>query len=157
MLACAALFGLTVLFQQADWLYTALRVLGGLYLAYLGLRLWLASGQPLPNGGETSGGSLDRKRLFRIGFLAQIVNPKAVLYFGSVFIALLPPEAPVWVLAAVLGIVFVSEFTWLVLVAIAFSGAHARGAYQRAKSWIDRIAGGFLAALGLSLIVNNGR
>jgi threonine/homoserine/homoserine lactone efflux protein len=160
VLACAAMFGLTVIFKQADWLYMALRLAGGLYLVYLGLRLWLAAKRPLPDGGALEAGeaaAFRAFRSFRVGLVAQIVNPKAVLYFGSVFITLLPPHAPLWVLGAVLAIVFVNEFTWLVLIAVAFSGARARTAYQRLKSWIDRIAGGFLAALGLSLIVNDGR
>jgi threonine/homoserine/homoserine lactone efflux protein len=157
VLACAAMFGLTVIFKQADWLYMALRIAGGLYLVHLGVRLWLAAKRPLPDAGTVRAGETAAFRSFRVGLVAQIINPKAVLYFGSVFITLLPPHAPLWVLGAVLGIVFVNEFTWLVLIAVAFSGARARAAYQRIKSWIDRIAGGFLAALGLSLIVNDGR
>jgi RhtB (resistance to homoserine/threonine) family protein len=157
VLACTALFGLTVIFKQADWLYMALRFLGGFYLVYLGARLWLAAKDPLPEAGTLKGDETATLRSFRVGLLAQIVNPKAVLYFGSVFITLLPAGAPSWVLAAVLGIVFVNEFIWLGLVAVAFSGARARAAYQRVKSWIDRIAGGFLAALGMSLIVDDGR
>jgi RhtB (resistance to homoserine/threonine) family protein len=157
VLACTAMFGLTVIFKQADWLYMALRIAGGLYLVYLGMRIWFAAKQPLPDDGAPATGEAAAFRSFRVGLVAQIVNPKAVLYFGSVFITLLPPHAPLWVMAAVLAIVFVNEFTWLVLIAVAFSAARARATYQRIKSWIDRIAGGFLAALGLSLIVDDGR
>jgi hypothetical protein len=38
------------------------------------------------------------------------------------------------------------------IVALCFSGSRPRGLYLQAKIWVDRIAAGAIAALGLSLI-----
>jgi threonine/homoserine/homoserine lactone efflux protein len=46
------------------------------------------------------------------------------------------------------------KFTWLALLASAFSGATARAFYRRAKFWLDRIMGGALALLGLRLALS---
>ena len=157
ILASAALFGLSVLFTQVEWLYLAVRILGGAYLVYLGVRLWMGARTPLAFVEPERARGQDLRRAFRIGFLTQLANPKAVLFFGSVFVTLLPPELPAWMFAAVLATVFLNEFTWLLLVAVVLSAKRAQRIYAGIKTWIDRVAGGVLGLLGLRLIVDDVR
>jgi threonine/homoserine/homoserine lactone efflux protein len=42
-----ALFGLTALLLRVEWLYLLLKLSGGLYLLYLGIRIWRGARQPL--------------------------------------------------------------------------------------------------------------
>jgi len=45
--ASASLFGLNVLFKYAGWLYDAIKVVGGCYLIYMGIKtIWCATRQP---------------------------------------------------------------------------------------------------------------
>jgi threonine/homoserine/homoserine lactone efflux protein len=39
-------------------------------------------------------GNQDRRNPLLRGFLTQISNPKVVVFFGSVFVAILPSEVP---------------------------------------------------------------
>src|ERR687885_470648 len=43
----AALFGLSVVFEQLAWLYGGLKLLGGTYLLYLGIKLWRTADHPV--------------------------------------------------------------------------------------------------------------
>ncbi len=149
--ALLVLLGVGLILQQAGWLYGALRLLGGLYLIYLGFRLWRGAAQPLAL--PAAGGSGEGRPLasLRIGLLTQLVNPKAAVFFGSIFLTFLPPALPVWVQAVVLANIFAVEFLWYLAVALLFSAGRVRAAYAGAKLWIDRLAGGCLAALGLRL------
>ena len=45
--AALVILGLSVVLEQATWLYSVIRILGGLYLVYLGVRLWLGAAKPL--------------------------------------------------------------------------------------------------------------
>lgn len=45
-----ALAGLTALLSQFGWLYLALKIMGGLYLAYIAYRIWRGAGEPLVIG-----------------------------------------------------------------------------------------------------------
>ena len=152
--ALLVLLGVGLVLQQAGWLYGALRLLGGLYLIYLGFRLWCGAAQPLalPAAGGAGRGSLLAS--LRIGLLTQLVNPKAAVFFGSIFLTFLPPALPGWVQAVVLANIFAVEFLWYLAVALLFSAGRVRAAYAGAKLWIDRIAGGCLAALGLRLALS---
>lgn len=151
--AALVILGLSVILQQAAWLYSVLRLLGGAYLVYLGIRLWLGAPKPLDVQTATTGAPAHGRAL-RSGFLTQLLNPKAAVFFGSIFAVLLAPGFPDWVKGAALTIVVVNEFLWFALVASLFSTGRARQAYGRAKIWIDRAAGTCLALLGIRLALS---
>jgi len=90
-------------------------------------------------------------QVFARALLLQLSNPKIMVFFGSIFLSLLPHEMPVWMQGAVLALVAFDEFTWFALLALTFSGGTARTFYRRAKFWLDRFMGGALALLGLRL------
>jgi threonine/homoserine/homoserine lactone efflux protein len=94
-------------------------------------------------------------RTFWRAILIQMLNPKAAVFFGSVFLTMLSPDAPAWVTGVALGMVFVIEFGWYLVVATTLSSKPARRAYARAKAWVERIAGAWLALLGVKLALSD--
>lgn len=149
--ATAALFGLQALFARFEWLYLAFRIGGAIYLFYLAMMLWRHARDPLPEIPAALLGGTTGWQGFLRALGLQLSNPKIMVFFGSIFLSLLPAELPGWMDGAVLAIVAFNEFTWFALLALLFSGAPARAFYRRAKFWMDRIMGGALALLGLRL------
>ena len=147
------LFGIAVLMREAAWVYTGLRIAGGLYLVYLGLRMWRNAGAPeIP---ETKGAPMPQRparHAFRAAFVVQMLNPKAAVFFGSIFLTMLPADGPAWLLPAAFAMVAGTEFGWFGGVALALSSALAQRTYIRAKTWIERCAGAALALFGLKLV-----
>ena len=88
------------------------------------------------------------------GFLTQIANPKVAVFFGSIFIAMLPAQVPLWMTVALIFIVSFNEVWWYSVVALFFGIGPVRAFNLRAKTWIDRVTGLFLGALGLRLLWN---
>jgi threonine/homoserine/homoserine lactone efflux protein len=151
--AIAAMLGMAVILQQAAWAYTILRIAGGLYLLYLAIMIWRHAPAAIEIGTHSK---QDAPLLagLRNGFLIQIANPKVVVFFGSIFFALLPPHAPLWVSCAAVLIVFVNEAAWYTLVSLLFSSSGPRGAYMRVKPSIDRLMAGVLGMIGMKLIAD---
>ena len=149
--AAAALFGLQALFARFEWLYLAFRIGGAIYLFYLAMMLWRHARDPLPEIPAALAGSTGGWQGFLRALGLQLSNPKIMVFFGSIFLSLLPADLPGWMDAAVLAIVALNEFAWFALLALLFSGQPARAFYRRAKFWMDRIMGGALALLGLRL------
>jgi threonine/homoserine/homoserine lactone efflux protein len=149
--AAAALYGLQALFARFDWLYLAFRFGGAVYLIYLAIMLWRHARDPLPEIPRGSTDHLAGWPGFLRALLLQLSNPKIMVFFGSIFLSVLPQHQPAWMDGTVLAIVAVNEFTWFALLALLFSGGPARAFYRRAKFWLDRIMGGALALLGLRL------
>ncbi len=137
-------------------LYMALKLLGGLYLAYLAWKIW--KGAPLAlNVGDLKADTdsrLPRNLLasLRLGFVTAASNPKTAVVYGSVFAALLPAHFPL--MGAVLIIVgaLIMEFVWNAIVVLVLSSAAPRAAYMRGKTAIDRIAAGVMGLLAARLI-----
>ena len=77
-----------------------------------------------------------------------------MVFFGSIFLSVLPHDMPAWMEATVLALVAFDEFTWFALLALIVLGGTARAFYRRAKFWLDRIMGGALALLGLRLALS---
>jgi len=149
--ATAAIFGLALLFSELAWLYRAVQVLGGLYLVYIAVMIWRGARTPIElQAGEVRG--LTPERAYVTALLSYLANPKVVVFFGSVFIALLPAHAPGWVWAATVAIITVNEAAWYTTLALSFSAAPMRRVYARIKPGLDRAVAGVLTVLGLKLV-----
>ena len=74
------------------------------------------------------------------------------MFFGSIFIAMLPGTVSLWMTVALIALVSLNEVWWYALVALFFGSGPVRRFYIRAKVWIDRVTGLFLGALGLRLL-----
>ena len=150
--AAAALYGLQALFAQFEWLYVAFRIGGALFLIYLAVMIWRHAKDPLPDIAVDRTAHMTGWQGFMRALLLQLSNPKIMVFFGSIFLSVLPQNTPAWMDGAVLAIVALNEFCWFALLALVFSGGPARAFYRRAKIWIDRVMGGVLGVLGLRLI-----
>ncbi|KRR07038.1 threonine transporter [Bradyrhizobium jicamae] len=154
LFGAAALLGLQSVLLAVPALYAVLKVLGGLYLCYLGFLIFRSARQPLAmvaGGGEDGSRPL---RAFWLGFTTQVSNPKTSIVYASVFAAFLPSSFSVAFAAALLAAVFVVESAWYALVAILFSSAGPQRAYLSYKSWVDRAAGAVMFGLGLKLVTS---
>lgn len=148
--AIAALFGLHLVFELAPTLLLAFKLAGAAFLLWIALQTWRHAREPLPVAGP---GQAARSFLggLRLGLVTHLANPKPAIFFGAVFVGLVPPGTGPLALAALLLVILVNETLWYVLVARVFSLRHARGAYGRAKATVDRVFGGLIAAFGLKI------
>lgn len=152
ILASLALFGLRAVLVQITWLYLGFKLVGGAYLLYLGFRLWRGARSAMPLPDPERHGAVGVCRSFVLALATQLSNPKAVVVIGGIFAALLPAHVPFWMYLAIPPPVMTTETTWYALVAVAVSSPKPRAAYARSKTWIDRIAGTVLGALGGRLL-----
>ncbi|HET6620115.1 MAG TPA: LysE family translocator [Dongiaceae bacterium] len=148
-----ALAGLQAVLVQVSWLYLVLKVAGGAYLVYLGIRIWRGAKVPLETSGGPRPAVAGRHRSFAIALGTQLSNPKTAIWYASVFAAFLPHPIPTWMFWVLPPLVFTLEAGWYAIVALAFSAARPRALYLGAKLWIDRFAGGVVGLLGGRLIL----
>jgi threonine/homoserine/homoserine lactone efflux protein len=158
--AAAACFGIALLMTQFAPVYGAIQLAGGLYLIWLGIGAWRSAkadktekAPPLdaPRAGtdETRDGI---GRAAMVGAWLSLGNPKIVIFFSSIFVALLPPHAPLWVRLTAIAIVGAQELTWYTTVAFVFSRPRVQAAYARARGVIERTLGAVLIGLGARII-----
>lgn len=132
--AAAALLGLNLLFQQFHWLFVATKVAGALYLIWIAFQIFRHAANPVKMNEPMNDNATDNPLLR--GFLTQLANPKVVVFFGSIFVAMLPRDVPGWMVAALIAIVTLNEIVWYSLVSVFFGSPPVRRFYLAAK--LDR-------------------
>ncbi len=145
----AALLGLNLVFRAVPILFLAMKVFGALFLMWIAWQIFRHARDPIA---MDAAGDEAVASPFLKGFLTQISNPKVAVFFGSIFIAMLPSEVPLGMTLALIAIVSFNEVWWYSAVALFFGAGPVRRFYLRAKAWIDRATGLFLGALGLRLL-----
>jgi threonine/homoserine/homoserine lactone efflux protein len=123
------------------WLPTLLRIASSLYLAYLSVRMWHAANSFSSSAQGTIG--------VRVLFTATLLNPKAILFAGTIF-----PVTAFESLAAYLEAmaIFTSLLVPIGLAWIAFGAELGSGRLMRiSPARVQRCASIILAAFSLSL------
>ena len=90
----AALLGLNAVFHAMPMLFMAMKVAGALFLLWIAWQIFRHAKDPIAMDGADATGNP-----FMRGFLTQLANPKVVVFFGSIFIAMLPASVPLWMTA----------------------------------------------------------
>ena len=158
--ACATLTWATVamlgfgLLAHVAWLTTVIKLTGAAYLIWIGVRIIAGARRPVPAAGSLSVRSHGGWAALRRGYLASITNPKAAAFFGSIFVVMLPAQAPSWVYAAAVLLVAALSAGWHCGLAIVFSVAPIQASYRRAKARIDTAVGAVLITLGVRLAIS---
>ncbi len=145
-LQCLVSFaGLGFILVQAAWVFTAIRWAGAAYLIYLGCRMLFGPVETV-GGGAGAGGETPRRSLFREAFIVTASNPKAVLFFSSLFPQFFADGQLTAGKAAVLmGATLVTTFGCMMLYATA--GERIQGLFRRA-----RFRAFFQRGVGLTLV-----
>ncbi len=153
--AGVALLGLNLILQKMAWLHQIIMVGGGLYLCWMGWQLLRSArsqnAQAAP-AAEVKVALPKPGRSFIRGLLTNLSNPKAVIYFGSVFSLFVGEDVGAGARWGLFALITGETFIWFSLVAIVFALPAMRRGYQRLAKWIDGLAGVLFTGFGLHLI-----
>lgn len=142
-----------VIAHSAQWM-TAIRLVGGCYLLYLGAQ-GLRSGATAP-APEAPAPLVTASPLRQIGggFLCNAFNPKAPIYFLALFTIVLSPDLPLPTLIAYGVWIMLLQWLWFSLVALVFAHRQVRDRLFALRHWIDRAFGVAMVALGLRVLAS---
>ncbi|VXB64467.1 Resistance to homoserine/threonine (RhtB) family protein [Pseudomonas sp. 8AS] len=147
-----SLLGIGLIVSQSIVLFNALKWLAAAYLFYIGIKALRA--RPAVAGAlEALGEVAERspRSAFMTGFITNGLNPKATLFFLSLFTVVIDPHTPLPVQAGYGVYLAAATALWFCLVALLFSQARVRAGFTRLGHWFDRLMGAVLVGLGVKL------
>ncbi|HAB79187.1 MAG TPA: lysine transporter LysE [Glaciecola sp.] len=157
-----SILGLSLLIKNTPMLYNIMLYAAAGYLFYIGV-LALRSQpsesaviRPNDNGLASRSGSKGEQSIwqaFRLGFVTNGLNPKATLFFLSLFSVVVAPttnDAVRWGYGVYLA---VATGIWFVTLSILLSNSHIDQYLQRYRHVIDRLMGVVLIVLAFSLVL----
>lgn len=145
-------FGLAAVIVNSANALWGIKILGGGYLLYLGVK-GLGS-KPISHQEDQNVKVIkySAKKSIGMGFLCNALNPKAPIYFLSLFTVVLSPDMPVYQIA-IYGIwMMVIQLAWFSTVVGVLSRPTVNQHFKKFGYWIDRILGGAMIALGIKVI-----
>lgn len=154
MWAALALLGLQLLLHRLAWLERLIAVAGGLYLCWMGVQM--LRGALAPSTADAPRHPLRLAsgpwRALRRGLYTNLANPKAVVYFGSIFSAFVGDGLGAAARWGLWLMVVAETLLWFALVASVFALPAMRRGYLRLRRSIDGCAGAVFVLFGLHLI-----
>ncbi len=148
-------FGLGLIVSQSLTIFTILKFAGAAYLIWLGISA-LRSPPPeeTTNGEQQNVGGQNWIKAFSIGFLTNLLNPKAVLFFVALFSVLVSADtAIIWQGVYIISMAFML-LIWFVLVSLFFTAPRIRSGFYRMGKWFNRATGVALILLALRLLIS---
>lgn len=146
-------FGLAAIIANSEMALWGIKLIGGGYLFYLGYKGLKARPSNLSEQCNTPKiiKYSDRKSI-AVGFLCNALNPKAPIYFVSLFTIVLSPNMPLYQIAIYgLWMMFLQLF-WFSLVVIFLSRPKINEKFTKMGHWVDRVFGGAMIVLGIKVI-----
>ncbi len=146
------ILGLGLIISRSVFLFSVLKYAGAAYLIWLGLAALRAPPPVAPKGlNASSRTEMSWIKAFSIGFLTNLLNPKAALFFLSLFTTLVSTTTPM----AIKGFYFLAMaavlFVWFALVSLFFTAPKVRSGFYGMGQWFNRASGVVLILLALSL------
>ncbi len=146
-----AILGLGLIVSKSLFLFSLLKWAGAAYLLYLGVTslrakaFELPSAEISPDAGEHT--SVSTVRCFLMGFVTNALNPKPVLFFLSLFSALVSHETPAAV-QGVYGLLMATALViWFVGVPSFFTITSVRERFISCGRWFNKVTGVVLIGL----------
>ncbi len=153
--ASYTLAGIGLLVAHSILAFNILKWLGAAYLVYVGIKTFRAPAMSMdledPGPHPPVEGRMSDARSFGLGFLTNALNPKAVLFFLSLFGTLVSTDTPIALQMGYALSMSALLMGWFTLVSFFFTGRTVRAQLARAGRWFNRLTGGALIALGVRL------
>ncbi len=151
-----SLLGLGFLIRGSALWFTVVKYAGAAYIAWLGVQaLRTRPRDPALGSGENGSPLPTARAAFLTGFFTNALNPKATLFFLSLFVLLVNPQTPRLVQAGYGLWMALATMAWFSFVALVFTKPEVRKSFLRHGHWIDRALGVVFLGFALSLVLTS--
>lgn len=149
---CAA--GIGLLISRSAVLFTTIKFLGAGYLIYMGISSCLSKGSKLDVAAIKSSTDMRPFEAFRMGFLTNVLNPKATLFFLSLFTFVIGSSTPVFIVLILSAIIMLTAFGWFTVVSIFLAQPSVQKVFLKYEKAVNYTLGGFLILLGIKIALS---
>lgn len=147
-------FGLAFVIASSLLLFGLIKYIGASYLIYLGITALLSkqSKEIFPSRAITKKTEISNFTAFKQGFLCNLLNPKATLFFLSLFTVVIKPSTPFTGELVYAAEIVVISILWFCSLTFFLSHHKIKKMLEKAEKYIAKILGAFLIGFGLALV-----
>jgi threonine/homoserine/homoserine lactone efflux protein len=146
----AAITGLTLIISSQPFLFLCLKILASLYILYLGIMSVLTPSHTFKSS-EASVGRFFNS--FVIGFLTNVLNPKAIIFFITLFSIILDSSTTRLVLGLYGLYMALATFVWFVMISFIFTNKNLTNRYMSSIPVFEKITGVILILIAIQIFI----
>ncbi|MEZ9624300.1 LysE family translocator [Aliivibrio fischeri] len=149
--------GLVILFSHFPQLFGLMKVVGGSYLLYLGMRQIYLTRRIKRLGELTEINqtiSPSKRQVFISAFITSILNPKTGFFVVSLFSVSMPENMSATMILAIMLTMASITLSWHLFLATAFSHESAKSVYARISGIMDYVTGGLFTIFGIKVMTS---
>lgn len=145
-------FGLALIIQSSPLVFNVIKFLGVAYLVYIGVLSIVSKTSNIEVGKQEYLTDISALKAIQMGFLTNVLNPKATLFFLSLFTFVIGPSVPTSI-ALLLGLLMmINTAIWFSLVALFFTQTKIRVLFDRYQKLFNVVFGILLIAIAIKIL-----
>lgn len=148
-----AVFGLSWLIANNELIFTVIQYLGAFYLMFIGIQSLRSFQSQIGQETISASSRISPFRAVRIGFITNVLNPKATLFFLSLFSTMLNPTVGELTLVVIAVLLVVTTILWFSLVALLISHPRFTNVLKRYEKTVNQFFGVLLIGIGVIILV----
>ncbi len=152
-----SLIGIGLIISQSIVLFSIIKFLGAGYLVFIGWKSLRAKPHKMNLASENKKPDLEKFAAIKMGFLTNILNPKATLFFLSLFTQVINPETPTAIKMLYGAEMSLMTFVWFALVAIALSQKTIKAKFSAIQHHFEKVFGVILIVLGIKVALSSSK
>ena len=144
--------GLALVISNSLLLFNLIKYVGALYLIYLGINaLFSKQAKKIFSNEKVKKTQMSRLTAFKQGFLCNLLNPKATLFFLSLFTVIIKPNTPIHWEIVYAAEIFMIAIAWFCVLTIILSHPNIKKVLEKAEKYIAKLLGLSLITFGIAL------
>lgn len=152
-----SLVGIGFIISRSILLFSILKYLGAAYLIYIGWKSLRAGGSHASAENREREEDLAPLAALRMGFFTNVTNPKATLFFFSLFTQVINPHTPLLIQALYGAEMSAVTFLWFAFVATTLSHERVRARVAKFQHRVEQAFGVLLIGLGIKVALASNR
>ena len=147
------LIGIGLIISKSILLFNTIKILGALYLIYLGIKILKSKHQIINQNIEFKTHKKTYFDYFLNGFLTDLLNPKATLFFLALFTQIIKPEYSIFERIFNGVSIAILEFICFSILSIIIGNQMVKQTINKVINIIEKITGILLILLGIKIII----
>ena len=153
-----SLIGIGWIISRSVLLFSIIKWIGALYLIYIGWKSLRAKPvDHVAQGEAREAVDLTAGQAIRMGFLTNVLNPKATLFFLGLFSQVIDPMTPLAVQVVYGAEMVLMTILWFSGVAVMLSSPFIRQRFSRIQHRFEQAMGALLIALGIKVALSSNK
>lgn len=152
-----SLVGIGLIISQSILLFSVLKFIGAGYLIYIGFKCLGAKPLHVQNTAVEKQNDMGKWAAIRMGFLTNVLNPKATLFFFALFTQVINAHTPKTIQVLYGLEMSIATFLWFAFVATILSHNIIRKKFASIQHYLERFFGIVLIALGIKVALSSSK